>query len=61
MYSPSWVEKLVFVLMKAMGLLSVGGNPKTMRRSICFLWRYFKEGSMDLIFGHGVPAQKTEL
>ena len=32
MYSPSLVEKLAFVLMKAMGLLLVGGNKKTMRR-----------------------------
>ncbi len=57
-----WVgEKLAFVLTKAMGLSLVGGNPKTMRRSLCFLRRYFKEGSMNLIFGHGVPEQKTEL
>ena len=53
-----WVgEKISLCIDKGNGIVvSRRQSKKTMRRSLCFLWRYFEEGRLDLIFGHGVPT-----
>ena len=58
--SGGWVEKVALILTKAMGLSSVGSNPKNNKEIPLLPLERFRGGKSGSHFGHGVPVQKTE-
>ena len=55
-----WLKKLALILTKAMGLSSVGSNPKNNEEILLLPLERFRGGKSASHLGHGVPAQKTE-
>ncbi len=53
-------ENLALILTKAMGLSSVGSNPKNNEEIPLHPLERFRGGKNGSHFGHGVPVQKTE-